>query len=167
MAKFETTLTLRSAIWNRGLRRSILNRCLTISANELEGKLKDNIDNSTPAGRLYKVGRVTARRSSANKYLPKARGTKTRVFVNAILHTASAIGQPPARLTSFLYKSIIVRKVASKFQILASANAPGASILDDPGKLSRPFFRTIIDAYRNNEFVDRVKQSISELLGPQ
>ncbi len=165
--KVQTTLTLRSAIWNREARRSILNKALTLSAEELEAKLKDNIDDSTPAGRLYQVGRVTQRRTSANNNLPAARGTSTRVFVSPVYHQASAPGQPPARHTSVLYNSLRARRVPSKFQILASVNAPGASILDDPDALSRPFFYTIIDAYRRFDFVDRIKQSVREMLSAQ
>jgi len=160
MAKAETTLILRSAIWNRNTRRSILNKALTESAVELDALLHDNIDNSTPAGRLYSRGTKVPRRSANTNKKP---GTKTRVIVSAKVFRASASGQPPARRFSKLYNSLKARRVPGKLQILASVNAPGVEILDDERRLNRPFFRSVIRTYRNGSFVDRVRSGVRDL----
>jgi hypothetical protein len=159
-----SSLILRRAIWNADLRRSILNKSLADSARNLEANLKNNIDNSTPAGRYYSRGRVTAKRTAANSNLRRAPGTKTRVIISSPVFRASAPGQPPARRFNVLYNSLKVRRVPGKLQILASVNAPGVEVLDDPKRLNRPFFKTVIVDYRRNEFVDNVKQGVRKLL---
>ena len=159
-----TTLVLRRAIWNADVRRSILNKSLTEAARTLEQKLRDNIDQSTPAGRLYSRGHITARRTASNKNLRAKRGTKTRVIVAPRVFRASAEGQPPARRTSRLYNSLKVSRVPSKLEILARVTAPGASILDNPEKLNRPFFRSVVSPFRREEFNPLIRSSIKSLL---
>lgn len=165
MPRAETTLTLRRAIWNQDARRSVMNRVLTQSAAELEDKLKNNIDASTPAGRLYARGHTTARRSAATRRNRPVPGTKTRVIIAARVFRSSAVGQPPARRFDTLYNSLRAKRVPGKLQILASVNAPGVDVLDDPGRLRRPFFRSVIASYRSDEFVDRIRGGVRELLG--
>lgn len=164
MSQIKSTLILRRAIWNKDLRKSILNKVLFESATELEAKLKDNIDSSTPAGRLYSRGHVTTKRTAATKGNKAKRGTKTRVIISAKVFRASAIGQPPARRSSHLYHSLKVRRVVGKLKILASVNAPGVDVLDDPMRLHRPFFRSVITSYSHDQFIDRMRSGVRQLL---
>jgi hypothetical protein len=160
----ETTLKLRRAIWNKELRRSIMNKQLTKSGAQLEDRLHSNIDESTPAGRLYSRGSLTGRKTSGTKGFKAKQGTTTRVIVAARIFRASSPGQPPAKRSNRLYNSIHVRRVPGKLEILASVNAPGVEVLDNPGKLNRPFFRSVIRKYRHEEFVNNAKEGIREML---
>lgn len=157
-------LILRKAIWNQDQRRSIINQALTRSAEGLEAKLKSNIDESTPAGRYYRIGVISERRRASNKNLRKKAGTKTRVIVGVRLHRASAQGQPPARRFNKLYNAIKVKRVVGKWAIVAEVNAPGVVILDDVSRLNRPFFKSVISNYRNEEFVDTMRSGVRELI---
>jgi hypothetical protein len=149
----ETTLTLRRAIWNKDVRRAVMNRVLSVSGLEVVDRIKDNIDNSSPAGRYY-----------ARKAAGTSRVKGRRIIVTPVVFHASSEGQPPARRFSTLYNSITGRRVNDKLQILVSVNAPGVEILDDPKKLDRPFFRSVITKYRRDEFFDNVKGGVNELL---
>lgn len=149
----KSTLTLRRAIWNAEVRRSIMNKALNIAAQDLEQALKDNINDSTPAGRLYK------RRPPGSS---GGRGSR-RAIVQSIEVIASEQGQPPARVFSRLYNSIVAKRVQGKLSIIAMANAPGAAVLDDPDGLNRPYFRSVIQSYRRNQFYDTVRSAIREL----
>lgn len=164
MARTTVKLNLRRKIWNSQVRTSILNKTLTELSEILENRIKSVIDDSTPAGRIYRVGSQTTRRTKTTSHLPKARGRSTRVVVTGKFHQASAYGQPPAKFTLTLYKSIKVRKIPGKLSILASVNAPGVDVLDDPAKLSRLFFRTTIETFYAVDFNDQARQSIKELL---
>ncbi len=164
MINLQSKLTLRRAIWNTEARRSILNKGLKKSAEGLEEKLKENIDNSTPAGRLYSRGVITARRTKANRLLKSVVGTKTRVVTGYKYHKASSSGQPPARDTSTLYRSIRVRRIVGKLSILASVKAPGVLYLDSQEYLNRLFFEVIVVAYYQNEFNEEVKRNVQELM---
>lgn len=164
--RLQTTLVLKRKIWNDGIRKSVLNKALTEDARVLEAKLKDNIDESTPAGRYYRIKSATARRSVANRGSRRVRGTTTRVIVGAVFHRASAVSQPPARRFNKLYRSIKVRRVPGKLQNLASVNASGVDVLDDPTRLNRPFFRSVIKKHRADEFYPRIQETIIDLLKP-
>jgi len=142
-------LVLTSAIWNKDLSRSMINQALKDQAIVLERHLKRNIDNSTPAGRLYsRKAEARSRKrigSTSNAY--KRRNLEgRRVTSTTTFYQASAPGQPPARVTSLLYNSIRVRREVGAFRLLASVTAPAVDILDDPSKLNRPFFYSVIFA---------------------
>lgn len=163
-------LILKKAIWNENARKSMINQALTEQARVLETVLKDNIDASTPAGRLYSKGAKTARLTAKNKYLPKKKGTTTRVITGYKYHQASAEGQPPARDTSKLYNAIKVRRVVGQMRIEASVKAVAVQILDSPNGLNRPFFRSIILQQAGNgqwDFRQAVKKLLSRLVNEE
>lgn len=164
MAVVTETLKLRRAIWNKDLRKSVLNKALTHYAGFLEDKLVSNIDNSTPAGRVYRVGSLTERRTAKNKDLRRSKKFKTKVVTGGIFHTASAKGQPPAKLTSKLRNSIRVRRIVGELAVMASVNANGAAILDDPDKLDRPFFKETIRTSFKEDMAPQMRTFLRELL---
>lgn len=150
---FYTKLTLTHFFWDSAfVMRNAVNKGLTKAAEILDKRLHENIDNSTPAGRLYSRGIKTARRTAANKNLRAAPGTKTRVVVGYKYHQASAWGQPPARDTDTLYRNMKVRRKPGENTIIASVNAPGVRVLDSREGLNRPFFEDIVMSYFYNEF---------------
>ncbi len=158
-------LNLRKAIWNEDVAKSIINTGLIQQAKVLEKRLKDNIDESTPAGRLYARGARTTRRTASNRYLRGKKGTKTRVITSYKVHTASEEGQPPARDTSTLYRNIKVRKVSGEYRIDAKVNAPAVDILDSPTGLNRPFFRSVIFTGNGDwDFRQAVKKLVTRIV---
>jgi hypothetical protein len=163
-SNIDIKLSLNRAIWFANKRRSIVNKGFNVLAEFLENKIKSVIDDSTPAGRLYRIGSVTGKSSASNRGSRKVRGAKTRVIISGKFHRASAPGQPPAKLTLTLYRSIKVKRVVGRFAIIASVRAPGVEVLDDPARLSRLFFRTTIEAFYSNDFNDQARQIVTELL---
>lgn len=163
----DAKLKLRRAIWNRNARKSILNRALTQSANTLENRIKDNIDASTPAGRLYSRGPITTRRTASNKNLRLKPGTSSRVIVGYNYHQASAPGQPPAIDTGALYRSIKVRRVVGEDAIRAQATGPGVFNLDSETGLDRPFFKSVVYDYYENDFVPEMREALNEMIGTE
>lgn len=139
-------------------------------AGILENKILAVIDESTAAGRVYKISGLTGRRMRGVYHTVKEkRGDSAivdlvRVRVASGYHTASAPGQPPAKLTATLYRSIKVRRMIGRYSILASVRAPGVDVLDDPARLSRLFFRTTIETFYDNEFNDRARLIVQALL---
>jgi hypothetical protein len=138
-------------------------------AGILENKILDVIDESTPAGRVYKISGLVGKRLKGTYHTVKdPRGDSARVNIRVKTssreHQASAYGQPPAKLTMTLYRSIKVRRMIGRFSILASVRAPGVDVLDDPARLSRLFFQTTIETFYENDFNDRARLIVQALL---
>lgn len=159
----KTQLTLRRQIWNTLVRRESIKKALTVAAVEVEKVPKDQIDNSTPAGRIYERGSITVdkRSSKFNRQLRRKANTKTRAIAGTRFHRASAPGQPPARDTDELYKSIKAR-VELPLTVHIEISAPYATILEN--KMNRPFFKEPIRVYFKTKFRERVKSQIGGLL---
>ena len=68
------------------------------------------IDESVPAGRLYRRGIMTARRSASFVRLGLKPVGRSRMAVGTKIHRASAPGQPPAKDSGALYERITVRE---------------------------------------------------------
>lgn len=164
---FYSELNLQRAIWNENARKSILNKGISRAAEGLEDRLKRNIDESTPAGRLYTKRLLTERKTKANAFYRLKRGTTTRVVVGREMYRASARGQPPAKRFGTLYRNLKVRRVRGKLQMVASVKAPAVRYLDDEAYFNRPFFSNIVESYFYNEFQDEVRRIYQELLQRQ
>lgn len=156
------TLRLRKAIWHQQARVNVVNTALNEAAQELEDRLKSNIDQSQPSGRTYRLETLTGR-FSARGIGNRRRGTTTRAVIGATFYRASAPGQPPAIRTGRLYRGITVRRNDAS-SIRANVNQKYGTILDDPNRLNRPFFKVIARAYFRNEFTRKIKSRIRELL---
>jgi hypothetical protein len=156
----KAVLTLNNPLWNTPARLAILNKAVQQSAAELETKIKETIQNSIPAGKIYLRGAITAqatKKALALGLLRKA-GTKTRIQVGTRFHRASARGQPPAVDSGRLLKSIEVKKTGA-LQVTVFSNAPYSDELDNPNKLNRPFIRKNRDDFRR-----KFKQNIADAI---
>lgn len=164
MPKITASTKFRNKIWEKGALKSVSRSVMKDSAQELETKLKVNINSSTPAGRLYRRRAITGRRTqkAIKQGFRPVKGASTRIVVGYRFHRASAWGQPPARDTDTLYKSLKVRRNGD-YGIKASVKAPGVKFLDDPDYLNRLFFAIICQAYFNNEFKTRMRAELNAL----
>jgi hypothetical protein len=154
----KSTLTLRRAIWNESARTSALNRGLDKAADKLDERLHSRIKISQAQGKVYRLGSLTARKSSRS-IGNRRRGTSTRVVIGATFYRASAPGQPPAIRTGNLYRKLFVRR-SGNFSIIARSDAFYSKFLDP----SRPFFREPVKEYFRNEFRQDIKNEILGLL---
>lgn len=162
-AKISAKVTLRRAIWNTSARKSILNKAIAAAAEILDNRLHANIDNSTPAGRIYVKKAQTKRLTAATRVFQRKKGTKTRVVTGYEYYQASAYGQPPARRFDVLYRSLRVRRIVGALLIRAEVKAPGVTFLDSPEYLNRPFFNVIVQEFFKNEFNGLVRASVNRL----
>lgn len=167
--ELRAVLDLRRQIWNAAARTSTVNKGLTLMAGILENKILDVIDESTPAGRAYKISGLVGKKLRGTYHTVKhKRGDSARVDVKvrvaAGVHIASAFGQPPAKLTGTLYRNIKVRRMIGRYSILATVRAKGVDVLDDPARLSRLFFRTTIETFYEADFNDRARLIVQALL---
>lgn len=163
----EVTVNLTSAIWKPGELRRAVNTELSNFGTEAEAFLKANIDESTPAGRLYRRDRITTRRTKALDQIgiKRVKGRsqdRTRSLVGFRFHRASAWGQPPARDTSRLYRSIRVRRVGND-ALKFSVNAPGVKWLDSKTYLNRLFFKSKIRQFTKEKFQPGMLAILREL----
>lgn len=158
----KTTLTLRKAIWVQSTRKSVLNKVLNEQAELLESEIKKTIDDSSPSGILRPLAPITARKSSANIGFARRRGTKTRVVTGRRFYRASAPGQPPAKRTGRLYRSINVKRI-NNVSIIARVDVPYAEYVDSPDVLNRPFFKSVATRFFKEHFRQNVRARIREL----
>lgn len=86
------------------------------------------IDESVPAGRVYRRGVITARRSAALTRLGFTPAGRTRSVVGSRFHRASAPGQPPAKDSGRLYRGISARH--GKFRSKVVFDTPYAAFLE-------------------------------------
>jgi hypothetical protein len=157
----QATLRLNSRIWIKDEPKRVVNKLLTEGADDLETELKANIDRSTPAGRIYRRAPITAARRAGTPFR-RTKGTFTRETVGYRIHRASAWGQPPARDTNKLYRSLRVRRV-SQIGIRATVNAPGVKYLDDENYLNRPFFKSVNTRFYKDDFIPKAKARLREM----
>jgi len=155
------TLTLRKAIWHEEAQLSKLNQALNEAAVILENEIKAYIDESDPAGHIYRLSTITGR-FSARGVGNRRRGTKGRSVIGATFYRASAPGQPPAKRTGKLYSSIRVRRVGNT-SIRAIVDVHYAKILDNINKLNRPFFKVVVNNFFKFRFRELVKNRLAEL----
>ncbi len=101
------------------------------------------VDESTPAGKVYRRGAITARRTAAGiRAGLRARG-KTRMTTGSQFHRASAPGQPWAKDSGRAYRDIKVMKTGrGRFRV--AFNAPYIGYLEF--NLNRPVVIPAIEA---------------------
>jgi len=101
------------------------------------------MDESIPAGRVYRRGVIKGRRTKAGIAAGLRASGKTRMITGSRFHRASAKGQPPAEDTGRLYRDITVRRMASgRYRV--RFGAPYAGFLEF--NLDRPFVMPAIEA---------------------
>lgn len=98
------------------------------------------IDESTPRGRLYRKGPITARFSRKLEKQGFSRVGKSRIKVGTRIHRASAKGQPPAKDTGLLYNKIRVLK-AGKYTRRIRFDAPYSAKVNE----TRPYIEPAIN----------------------
>lgn len=156
------TLTLRKSIWRDEARRRVLNNTLNRVADKLEHRIKATIDNSSPAGRLYRRLAIKGAPIRGMK-LQRVKGAYHRAVVGYKIHRASAPGQPPAKDTGELYRSISVKRI-NNISVRARVGVIYARRLDSLTEMNRPFFDSVVRTYYREEFKNDVRQIYTELL---
>lgn len=163
-------LTLDRNIWNPTVRKNLVNKALKITAENLESRLKENIDNSTPAGRFYKVTEIKVRGGRAPKRI-EARGKSYskayRTYEASRIYQASEWGQPPAKRLGELYDSIEVKRIIGEYAVVARVSAPGVAYLDSEDHLNRQFFDIIVYPYFYQDFTLDVRDLVTAFLDTQ
>ena len=109
-------------------------------ANEIVTQARRIIDESTPAGRLYRRGAIRGRYRQG---LDRIRDKTSRARTGTKIHRASAAGQAPAKDTGKLYREIKVSRTGrGTYRVRFGANYAGFLEF----KLNRPFILPAIEA---------------------
>jgi hypothetical protein len=89
---------------------SELIKYLSDLAEDIPKAYREVTDESTPRGRQYRTGIITARRTKALESLGLRNRGKTRSVTGTRIHRAAAADQPAARMTGKLTRKIRVVK---------------------------------------------------------
>lgn len=151
----EATLILRSPLLTgKGIPIERLDLAVQTSGAELERDIKENIQQSTPAGRTYRRGAIIRKPSRRTAGLGLQNASRGRgIIVGFKFHRASARGQAPAIDTGRLINSIAARRIGI-MRARVGVSVSYALPLDDPEGLYRPFFSSRVRLYRSRYFVN-------------
>lgn len=108
-------------------------------AFEIPTASRQLMDESTPAGRIYRRGMMTGRRSKALLSMGLKPIGKTRIQTGAKFHRASAPGQVPAKDSGDLYRKI--RISGRKGNRTITFDTPYAGYVEE----QRPFLDAAIE----------------------
>jgi hypothetical protein len=163
MKKFSEQL--KSPLFNDSERRIVLSQAVRRSALELVSKIKLPMSQNQAAGKTYRRGRISKPVSAATKALGlktfTTQGNKERAIVGYKFHRASAPGQVPAVDTGGLIGSIADKPIGDLRSLVFVGKLYGDPLdrgTTRAGKggsagpfmvlAPRPFFRTVVDAFR-------------------
>ena len=183
-------INLNSGIWKTAARRKALDDAVLASAGELQGAIQKNIDDSVPAGRVYRVGTLTkaATKPLLALGLKTRKGNAKRVITGSRIHRASAPGQPPAVDTTNLLNSIRAAKTGEMRATVAAgaeyaaalengATIPGRNKRSNPSRVKgkktagplknivikpRPFFKPVVEKFAP-KFKENIRKAIDDL----
>lgn len=140
-----------------------LGRAIALEAFRIEREIKLKITSSTPAGRTYKIGRITSGSKGLAKLGLKSYKTKsgkTRYVTGSKIYRASAKGQAPGVRTGGLLNANSIQKLGVLLYRVKNTKKYAAP-LDAPNGLNRPFFASTVAGARPG-FTRRLQEVVNK-----